>query len=174
MQALPTDYLLPLLPRLYSLEGEPLRAAVEQLQYPSHPVVSTGPLYTGSLYAMWCVEERMPVAYRRLYYRELHGPATRFDASNGNCLGADAYEWTLIHPKAVERARAYVRTCILARLAEFYDAGEDHEMLEHLRDEAKIEAAESGADREGGFDLELYEERYFEELFAPLREGYRP
>lgn len=174
MQELPTDYLIHLLPRLHSLEGEPLRAAVEHFQDPAHPVFATGPRYTESLYAMWCAEERMPVAYRRLYYRELHGPTARFDASNGYCLGADAYEWTLIHPKAVERARAYVRTCILARLAEFYDAGEDHEMLDYLRDEANIEAAESGADREGDFDLELHEEQYFEALFAPLREGYKP
>lgn len=174
METIPTDYLLDLLPRIYSLNDADLRMAVDKFLDPDHPTFPTCPRYDSSLYAMWCAEERLPVAYRRLYHRELIGPAIRFDISNGNCLDYDAYEWTLIHPEAVDRAHAYVRTHILARLAEFYDAGDDHVMLDYLRENAAIEAAETGADREGDFDLELFYESFFDYLFAPLREGYKP
>lgn len=171
-----TDPLLPLLPRVHALQGWELRNAVEQFDDPSRPPSGVGPLYDESLYAMWCAEGRMPHSLRRLYYRELCGPAARFDASNGSCLGSDAYEWTLIHPEAKDRARAFVRTHIIARLAELYDDGQlvDHPILLGLQDEFVVVAAELGRAHEPDFDHEAWIEQNFEELFAPLREGYRP
>jgi hypothetical protein len=116
------------------------------------------------------------VGLRRLYYRELLRPASRFDDSNGGCLGADAYEWTVVHPKAEERARAFVATHAIAKLAELYDDGQigENRWLLTLDDDFGVEAAENGCDREPDFDREAWTEKKFEELFAPLREGYRP
>jgi hypothetical protein len=156
------DYPLPSVEETYRLDGNPLRKLVEYLVDPDHKPEETGPLYHTSEYAMWCAEERMPEHLRRLYFRELVG----------NCLPQAAYEWMSIHPGAVVRARAFVRTHVIARLCETYDAGGEHPHLEKLREDFSIAAAEEGADRD--FDLEDWEEDKFEDLFAPLRENYKP
>ena len=122
----------------------------------------------------WLVEERLPVELRRLYYRELYGPASRFDESNGNCLGSDAYEWTLIHPTATERARALCATYLIAMIKQLYDEGVDHPILDHLRDRFSDQASEAGCTYEVDHDQETWNEKHFDALFAPLEEGYKP
>jgi len=157
-----------LYPDIYRLKFHELRDAIEALARTPGFL----PLYRLSavLEAMWLYEEKMPESLRRLYYRELYGPATRFDASNGNVLDAAAYEWTIVHPTGIDRMRAFVSTHLIARLMEIYDAGEhEHPVLERLTEEFGIAAAEYGADREACFDSEAWTEGKFEELFKPLR-----
>lgn len=173
MNIIPED-IIKLLPQIHQVPKQSLRFLVDRLDDPDHKPSVTCPLYGESLYAMWCAEERMPVRLRRLYYRELLAPAYRFDESNGNCLGSDAYEWTLIHPRAEDRARAFVKTHALAKLCEIYDAGGEHEVLDQFREEFSTAAAEAGADRELDHDPEQWQEDRFAELFGPLREGYKP
>lgn len=123
---------------------------------------------------LWVIEEQLPVELRRLYYRELYGPASRFDENNGNCLGADAYEWTLIHPSAKERARALCSTYLIAMIKQLYDEGVDHPILDHLRDQFGDQASEAGCNYEPDHDREDWNEKHFDELFAPLEVGYKP
>jgi hypothetical protein len=166
------DYPLPSVERTYTLDGNPLRKLVEYLVDPDQKPEDTGPLYHTSDYAMWCAEERMPERLRRLYSRELVGDCARFDKSFGNYLPQATYEWALIHPGT--RTKAFARTHVIARLCEIYDAGGEHPHLEKLREDFSIAAAEEGVDRELDFNLEDWEEKKFDELFAPLREGYKP
>jgi hypothetical protein len=126
------------------------------------------------LHHLWVIEEQMPVELRRLYYRELYGPASRFDENNGNCLGSDAYEWCLIHPTAKERARALCATYLIAMIKQLYDEGVDHPILDHLRDQFSDQASEAGATMELDHDPCDWVEKSFNQLFEPLGEGYRP
>ncbi len=134
------------------------------------------PPYTTDPQVMWDAEERMPVALRRLYYRSLLQPAFDFDEGNGNCLGADAYEWTVVHPKTQARARAFVSTHIIAALQELYtrSPNSDHPALEFLRGEFAAKAIAEGIGTKGYFDAEEWEREQFDDLFAPLKEGYKP
>lgn len=123
---------------------------------------------------LWQIEEELPVHLRRLYYRELLGKATRFDENNGNCLGSDAYEWTIIHPSAKDRAKALASTYLIAMLKLCYDEGADVPTLDGLRDTFSDQASEAGCGYELDHDSEDYAEKRFAELFAPLEVGYKP
>lgn len=132
------------------------------------------PDFSEELTELWFIEEELPAEFRRLYYRELCGTARRFDENNGHCLGADAYEWTLIHPSAKERARALCATYLIAMIKQLYDEGVDHSILDHLRDLFSDQASEAGCNYEVDHDQETWNEKRFDELFAPLEEGYKP
>lgn len=160
---------------LWRLEEQELFVLLYELH---HLVTGNGlgcyPELKERLHYLWLVEERLPVELRRLYYRELYGPASRFDENNGNCLGSDAYEWTLIHPTAKERARALCATYLIAMTKQLYDEGVDHPILDHLRDQFSDQASEAGCNYEPDHDHEDWNEKHFDQLFAPLEEGYKP
>lgn len=169
MITLPDD-LVDLYPDLWKLEGIALRHAVDQLLDPETESFATCPLYELSLFAMWDAECKLPVRLRRLYYRELLGPARRFDADHGNCLGDDAYEWTLVHASAEERAKAFVATHLIAKLKQLYDDGTEHRVILGLAELYRDQASEAGCGYEPDHDWEAWEEGCFAELFAPLND----
>lgn len=160
---------------LWAVDEEGLFLLLFEMHH-QHPgdALAAHPPTSKQHYHLWVIEEQLPVELRRLYYRELYGPASRFDANNGNCLGADAYEWTLIHPTAKDRARALCATYLIAMIKQLYDEGVDHPILDHLRDQFSDQASEAGCNYEPDHDHEDWNEKSFDELFAPLEEGYKP
>ena len=125
------------------------------------------------LHHLWVIEEQLPVELRRLYYHELLRPASAADDVCGG-IGNAAYEWSMIHPAAKERARALCATYLIAMIKQLYDEGVDHYILDLLRSQFSDQASEAGCNYEPDHDQEAWDEKRFAELFAPLEEGYKP
>ena len=116
------------------------------------------------------LEVIMPAGLRRLYLKELARSADEVSSSNGNYLDPEDYVWCAVNASGVDRAKAYVRTGVLVLIRELRDNGESLPCLDRFEEEFKIAAAEEGVDREGDFNLELWIDSHWQDLFYVIED----